>query len=143
MLGQREEGTSVREAVRAHDGRSLGSLFVELTRETSALVRAEIALARLEIEEKLSQMQEGVGRMAAGGAVVFAGTLTLIACMVLALSIVWPAWLAALVVGAAVTCAGAYLLARGRQQIKQRGLRPERTISSLRDVKAVAKEQVS
>jgi hypothetical protein len=144
MQGQETVRTVEREPVpREPDRRTLGALFVELTRETSALVRAEVALVRSEMDEKVNELQRGLGGLAAGGAVAFAGALTLIACAVLALSLVWPAWAAALVVGLVVSLAGAGLLVYGRQRVRAQHLRPSRAIESLKDTKEFAKEQVS
>jgi hypothetical protein len=127
----------------SHDPRSLGSLFVELTKETSALLRAEVELAKSEIEEKVEDAQRGVISMASGGAVLFVGVLTLVACLVLALSEVWPPWAAALVVGLVVSGVGAFLLMRGRVAFKASHLKPTRTIASIQSTTAMAKEQMS
>jgi uncharacterized membrane protein YqjE len=137
------EGPTAPAPARDHDRRSLGALFLELTKETSALVRAEVTLARLEIEEKLSQMQQGVTSLAAGGLVLFAGLLALITCAILVLSEIWSPWAAALVVGLVVVAIGAGLLAYGRSRVKANRLKPRRLVETLRDTKQFAKEQAS
>lgn len=127
-----------------HDmGRSLAGLLRELTRETTALVRAEVALARSEIEEKVTEAERGVSSIATGAAVLFAGVLALVACAILALSLVWPAWVSALVIGLAVCVIGGVLLYAGRKKMSARGLKPQRTIASLHETRTMAKEQVS
>lgn len=125
------------------DGRSFGALLLELTKETTALVRGEVALARTEIEEKVAQAERGIISMASGGAVLFAGILTLIACAVLALSLAWPAWVSALVVGLVVTAIGVVLVLTGRKKMSKERLSLHRTMSSLRDTKTFAQEQTS
>jgi hypothetical protein len=137
------ERTAAAAPAREHERRSLGGLLLELTKESSALVRAEVTLARLEIEEKLSEVQHGVSGLAVGGLVTFAGVLTLIACAVLALSSLWPAWQAALVVGLGVFVIGLCLVAYGRSRVKARRLRPRRVMETLRDSKEFVKEQAS
>lgn len=125
---------------RAHkgNGHSFGYLLRELSGETSALLRGELALARNEIEDKVTDAQRGVSSMAAGGAVLAAGLLGLMACAILALSLVWPAWLSALVVGGVVTLVGLILVMAGRSKTSASHLKPEQTIRSLRDTKRFA-----
>ncbi|HLT11032.1 MAG TPA: phage holin family protein [Micromonosporaceae bacterium] len=66
--------------------------------QVSTLVRDEIALAKLELAEKGKKAGIGAGLFGAAGAFAFYGLGTLIATAVLALSLAWPAWLAALTV---------------------------------------------
>jgi uncharacterized membrane protein YqjE len=116
-------------------GRGIGDLFRELTGETTALLRAEVALARSEIGEKVEQAKTGVTSMLAGSVVLFAGILGLMAAAILALSRIWPAWAAALVVGGAVTLIGLVLVLVGRSRVKTGNLTPDRTMESLHATK--------
>ena len=141
--GIARETTTAPAPVREHDRRGLGGLLLELTKETSALVRAEVTLARLELEGKLHQMQHGVSGLAAGGLVLFAGVLALVACAILALSRIWSPTLAALAVGLVMVAIGAGLLLYGRSRVKARSLAPQRTMAALRSTKQFAKEQAS
>lgn len=121
--------------------RSVGALFGELVGETSALVRGEITLARKEMQDNLSTMQRGVASMATGGAVLAAGLLALVAAVIMLLALVMAAWLAALIVGVVVVIAGAIMLAAGKRKALQEGLKPERTISSLQDMRHLAQHE--
>ena len=63
------------------------------------LVRDEIALAKAELAEKARTAGMGAGLFGAAGLFAFFGVGVLITTAILALSLVWPAWLAALTVG--------------------------------------------
>lgn len=127
---------------RIGEERSVTGLFTELTREMTSLIRHEIALARAEIGEKVSYAQSGVVFLAAGAMFAFSGFLVLLACAVIALSYVWPAWLAALTVGLVVTFLGLALLASGKSHLKAKNLKPTRTTESLRHDRQFVKEHV-
>jgi len=127
-----------------HNGgtvRSVGSLLAELFGETSALVRAETTLARSEMRENARSMQRGATSMATGGAVLLAGLLALVSAAILALAIVIPAWLAALIVGVVITAIGMIMLAAGKRTAFEEGIRPERTLSSLGEMKYMARNE--
>lgn len=124
-------------------GRGIGDLLGELTAESAALVRAEIALARKEIEHKVDTVGKGVTSMATGGAVLYAGLLTLIAAVVLALAQEMDPWAAALIVGLIVCAVGAALLVMGRKNVKDEGMELPRTSRSLQQTKAMVQEQTS
>jgi uncharacterized membrane protein YqjE len=116
---------------------STTELLRRLTDQLVTLVRQEISLAGAEISQALTKLLTGVISAAAGGAVLYAGFLTLLAAAVLGLAVVWPAWLAALAVGAAVTLVGSLLLYRGKKAIDPSNLKPQRTVESLQQDKDV------
>ena len=126
------------------DGRPLMGLFSDLWRETSTLVHDEAELAKVELSEKVSQMGTGAAQMAVAGGVLFAGFLVLLFAAVGALDLLidspQAAWLAPLIVGAAVMIVGYILLKRGQHHVKPANLAPERTLQSLRDDARLAKE---
>lgn len=122
--------------------RSVGSLFAELTRETSRLLRQEIALVKTELADRLGRAGAGLVLVVSGGLILFAGFLVLLAAAVLALALVLAPWLAALAVGAVVALLGLGLVLKGRRDMEARKLMPRRTLRSLRDDAAWAKEQM-
>jgi predicted phage tail protein len=136
MIETREE--KAREGARAM--RSLASHFADLTREVSTLVRDETALARAEIAEDISQIKRGSTSMAIGGALAYAGILFLLGAATAALALVWPLWLAALVVGLAALIIGGVAALVGRQQTKPEKLKLERTMESGRSIGRTARE---
>jgi uncharacterized membrane protein YqjE len=116
-----------------NDNRSLGELFSDLSRETSALVREEVALAKTELSQKAAQVGKDVGFLAAGGAVLYAGFLTIIAAIVLILiKAGMTPWLAALLVGIVVLAVGGFLVYRGINDLRTANLAPTATIESIK-----------
>jgi len=124
------------------DNRSLGELFADLARDTGTLVRQEVALARTELTQKATQAGKNVGFLVAGGAVVYAGFLLILAAIAVGLGQLGvPWWLAALLVGAIVAIVGAVLVQRGLAALRRESLAPERTLETLKEDVAWAKEQ--
>jgi len=79
----------------------------------------------------------------AGGAVAYAGFLALLAALIIGLGqLGLPWWLSALIVGLVVAAVGYFLIQRGLKSLKQEGVKPERTIETLRDDAEWAKQQV-
>lgn len=126
--------------------RPLVGLMSDLWRETQTLLHQEAELAKAEVSEKVSQVTTGAGEIAAGGAILFAGLIVLLLAAVGALQLLMApqtgAWLAPLIVGAAVMIIGFIVLARGRHHVKVDSLAPSRTLHSLQRDAEIAKEHV-
>jgi xanthine/uracil permease len=110
---------------------SVVTLLRRLTHELSTLLRQEIRLAGIEIGGALKKAIAGLLATAGGGAVLFAGVLVLLAAAVLGLATVLQPWLAALIVGAAVSLIGVILVVSGAKRLKLSSLEPERSVRSL------------
>lgn len=102
----------------AAQDRSAGDLVKQLSEQVSVLVRDELKLAQLEMTRKGKQAGLGIGMLGGGALAGLYGAGCLIACMVLAISGAVAAWLAALIVGAALLAAAgvAALIGKGRLQ---------------------------
>ena len=122
--------------------RSLTGLFSELADETATLVRKEVELARAEMSEKVNQATTGATSLAAGGAVAFAGFLFLLLAATYGLAEWFEPWLSALIVGGVVLIIGLIMLAVGRNRLSAQGMKPQRTIDSLREDRDWAREQI-
>jgi hypothetical protein len=123
--------------------KSLGELFADLSRETSTLVRQEVALAKTELSQKAVSVGKDVGFLAAGAAVLYAGFLALIACLIIALAHAVPWWLSALIVGVVVAAIGGFLVMQGINDLKQQDLAPRQTLNTLKEDATWAKDQTS
>jgi hypothetical protein len=101
------------------DGASTGELVAQASRQISDLVRQEFTLAKTELVDKGKHFGLGTGLF--GGAGVFAvyGGAVLLAAAVAALSLVWPVWLAALVIGVALLVIAGLLAIIGRTQLRR------------------------
>jgi len=135
-------GTSPNVTTGGRDDRSIGELLGELVKETATLVQQEITLAKTEMSQKISKIGADVGALAVGGAVLYAGLLTLIAAIVLLLALWMPAWGAALLVGLIVTGAGAFMLKKGLDGVKNADPVPHQTIETLKEDQQWAKNQI-
>ena len=85
--------------------------------QVNTLVRDEIALARVELTGKARQAGMGAGLFGAAGLFAFFGVAALITTAILALSLVWPAWLAALTVAVALLVIAGIAVLLGRRRI--------------------------
>lgn len=129
-----------------HDGqraavreRSTGELVAQLSEQMSRLVRDEMQLARLEMTRKGKAAGFGIGMLGGGGVIALYGIGCLLACAIIAISGVLSAWLAALIVGAALLLVAgiAGLIGRGRLRRATPPV-PRQTVNSVRaDVEQV------
>jgi uncharacterized membrane protein YqjE len=110
--------------------RGTGQAAVE---QVSVLVRGELKLAQLEMTRKGKRAGMGVGMLGGGGLVALYGLGCLIACVIIAVSGVLAAWLAALIVGAVLLAVAgvAALIGKGRLQRAAPPV-PEETVSSVK-----------
>lgn len=96
--------------------RSTGDLVKLLSEQVSLLARDELKLAQMEMTRKGKQAGAGAGMLGGGGLLALYGVGCLVACAVIAISGAVAAWLAALIMGAAllVAAAAVALLGKGR-----------------------------
>jgi hypothetical protein len=113
--------------------KTIGQLFIELTQELRLLFRQEMELFTAEMKEKVTGAGKDAAVIGAGGILVATGLLVLVAAMVLGLATVLPAWVAAVVVGAAFIAAGAISVLVGRKALKHLEIKPEQTAESLKE----------
>ena len=126
------------------DERSLGDLFSDLSRETTTLVRQEVQLAKAELTQSATEAARGIGMLVAGGAVAYAGLFFLLLAIVFGLiEVGWDPWVSALVVGLVVVAIGAILVLRARESLKRANLAPQKTVETLKEDAAWAKEQIT
>jgi hypothetical protein len=96
--------------------RPTGELVKQLSEQVSVLVRDELKLAQVEMTRKGKQAGAGIGLLGGGGLIALYGLGCLVACAVIALSGALAAWLAALIIGAALlaVAGAAALLGKSR-----------------------------
>ena len=98
---------------------STSELVQRASEQISRLVRDELALAKAELTEKGKHAGIGVGLFGGGGALALYGLGVLIATAILALDLVMPAWLAALIVAVVLFAAAGVLALVGKKQVQQ------------------------
>ena len=128
----------------APDGEpSLGELLRRLTSDTGELVRQEVQLAKTEMRQVGSHLAQDGAKIGAALVLALAGVLALTAFLVVLLGDLFDNyWLAALLVGVVFVAVGGLLAKNAVDDVKQRGVKPEQTIDSLREDAAWAKREV-
>lgn len=97
------------------------------------VVREELEEAKEEVQAKAKGIGIGIGVIAGAATLLFFTLGVLLAAAVLGLATVWPAWLAALVIGGALLVIALILLGIGVSTInRNKDLKPERAIRNLR-----------
>ncbi len=98
---------------------SAGELVTMMSEQISVLIRDEMKLAQLEMAGKARQAALGAGMFGASGVVAVYGVGCLLACAIIAISGVVTAWLAALIVGAALLAVGGGAALLGRRRLQK------------------------
>jgi uncharacterized protein YneF (UPF0154 family) len=112
----------------------IGELVKQLAEETSTLVRQELELAKAEMTQKGKQAGLGLGELGGAGIVALYALGALTACLIAALALAMPVWLAALIVAVVFGVIAGVLALIGRRQLQQ-GLppMPERTQQTVKE----------
>ena len=109
-------------------------LFRRLLSDVRLIFERQAQLAKLELEDKGSRLRTAGVEIAAAVVVAVLGVGVLITAAVLALTIVLPAWAAALIVGAVLVAVAAVLFLMGRARLRSLGsLAPTETIEAARE----------
>jgi len=113
----------------------LGELIRDLGQDGAELVRQEINLAKLEIKEAAGRITSGAIGAGLWGGVALVGGLALTACLILLIGMALGGayWAGALIVGAVFVLVGALMAWRSVKKIRETDLRPEETISTLKE----------
>lgn len=114
------------------DYESTPSLLRRLVNDVGMLFAQELALLKAETASSIGDLKAATVGIAAGGAVAFMGAFFLLLAAVYGLSNVVEPWLAALIVGGAVTLIGIVMLATGRRKLEPTAIAPRRTAAALR-----------
>lgn len=125
------------------EDRSLGDIVGKLTSDFSTLVRQEVELAKVELKEEATKAGKGAGMLGGAGVV---GNLALVFAsltLMFLLDKVMDIALAALIVTLLWAVVAAVLAAKGRKELKQVNLKPERTIDTLKEDARWAKTPTS
>ncbi|HWJ82229.1 MAG TPA: phage holin family protein [Nocardioides sp.] len=134
-----DHATKTRVRAPEPDSQSTGELVSRMSQDVSRLVRDELRLARAEMTAKGKRAGIGAGMFGAAGLLALYGVGVLIATVVLALDLVMPAWLAALVVAVVLLAAAGLAALLGKNKVTEAAPPvPERTVENVkRDVEAV------
>ena len=99
------------------DGRSTAQLVSDLSNQVTTLVRDEIRLAGAELQQKGKRLGIGAGMFGAAGLLAAYGGMAVVACIVLAFSLIVDGWLAALITAVILFALAGILALVGKQQV--------------------------
>lgn len=119
---------------------TLGALVHDMTQQMSTLVRDEMRLAQAEMTQKGKKAGLGIGLFGGAGLVALYGVATLLATVILALALVIPAWLAALIVTVVLFAVAGVLALKGKSSVSQATpAKPEEAMAGLKEDLATVK----
>jgi hypothetical protein len=113
----RPVGGTLPEPLRPNGEASTSELVSRAAAQVSVLVRDELALAKAELAEKGRHAGLGGGLFGAAAVLALFGVGLVLALAVVALDLVWPLWLALLVVTVLVFAAAGVAALLGRRQL--------------------------
>ena len=121
---------------------TLGALVHDLSTQIPDLIRSELRLAQAEVAEKGKRAGLGIGMFSAAGLLAFFGVAGLLTTAILALDLVLPTWLAALLVTLVVLAAAGAVAIAGKKQVEQAAPPvPERAVEGVKEDIATIKGQ--
>jgi len=123
------------------NGRSMADVLQDIAGNIQEIFRAEFRLAKVEIQQETAKAVRsgvplGIGALLALYAVGF-----LLLAVVHGLSLLVAAWLASLIVGAAVLMVAMILVGIGRKRSKEVRV-PEKTVGTMKENLQWAKDQI-
>jgi hypothetical protein len=127
-------------------------LLKELRDETGTLLRQEVALAKTEITEKAATFGRNGAYLGAGAAVAMLGAFFLLLGLTNLLAVglnaaglseETAAWLAPLIVGAAIVAVGYAFVQKAISTFRHESVVPEKTVDSIKENKEWLQRKVS
>jgi len=124
------------------NGRTMGEVLRDIVANIQEIFRSEFRLAKAEIHVETTKAVRSSVPLVIGGLLSLYGAGFILVAVVDALSIVVDAWLAALIVGAAILVISIVLVNVGRKRLKQVKVVPEKTVGTVRENVQWAKHQI-
>src|SRR6187549_1688296 len=97
----------------------LGAIVHRLSEQLPELIRSEIRLAQAELAEKGKHAGVGIGLFSGAGLLALYGVAGLLTTAVVALDLVLPLWLSALIVSVVLLAAAGIAAMVGKQQVAE------------------------
>lgn len=111
--------------------RPVSDVVKDIIGNVQEMVRSEVRLARAELREEIDHATAAAKLIGIGAGLALLGGAFLLVTVALLLALVMPAWIATLIVGAALGVSGMVMLAKGRSQF--RIPRPNKTIENVKE----------
>jgi hypothetical protein len=130
------------ETPESQTGDSSGDAIKRLASDLTILVRDQLDAARQEMAEKVKLLGVGAGMLSASAVALVFTAACLTALAMIALALIMPAWLSALIVTLFWGAVSSVLAVVGRGKVKDAGpLAPEQTVANLKQDISWAKRQ--
>ncbi|MGA8993305.1 MAG: phage holin family protein [Nocardioidaceae bacterium] len=138
-MGDPNTTTTTPGAATEHDP-STAELVTRLTQQSTELIRNELRLAQAEMTHKAKHAGVGAGLLGGAGVVALYGVGALVATVILALALVVPPWLAALIVTVVLFVIAGVVALVGKKQVTQATpAAPQQTIENVKQDVATIK----
>jgi len=128
--------------ITGEDPKSTRGIVEDVLRDFTDILRAEIRLARAEIKDELKSFGMAGGMFAGGAICGFLAAAALTTCMIVALAIVLPLWLSALIIAVLFAAIAGALFTQGRVRMRQASPPLERTKQQVRSDYQWLKQQI-
>jgi uncharacterized membrane protein YqjE len=113
--------------------RSLSDVFQDIVRNVQEIIRAEIALAKTEVREEASKVVSSLAWTIGGALSAILAVIFILWTAAYALGLIWPMWLATLVVAGVLTLTAIGLLFIGIRRLRELHPTPERTVQTIKE----------
>jgi len=120
---------------------TMGDLLASLARDAKKLVRQEVQLGVVETKQKAHTAAADAKLLGAGGVLAYAGLLAFVAAAIIGLAAAVPAWLSALIIGAALLVVGGAFVLAATRSLRRLDVAPQRTVETMKENVVWAKEQ--
>ena len=111
--------------------RAMSDVVKDIIGNVQEMIRSEVRLARVELREEVNQAAAAAKLIGIGAGLALLGGAFFLVTVALLLALVMPAWIATLIVGAALAIPGMVMLSKGRAQFKVP--RPKKTIENVKE----------
>lgn len=114
------------------ENETTAQLIADATDQLGRLVRQELQLARAELKQSAKQAGTGAGLFGGAGVVALYGLGVLVATAVIALGLVLPLWLAALLVAVVLFAVAGVMALVGKKQVTKAAPPAEHTVENIK-----------
>ena len=122
--------------------RSVSEVLRDIFGNLQEIIRAEVRLAKTELREEAVRAKSSGALLGIGSVAIVYGLGFLLLSVVYALSRIMSVWVAALLVGIAMSAIGTGFLVVGRKRLQQMTPTAERTVENVKENIEWAKQQI-
>ena len=115
------------------DQRSLSALMGHVLGDVSRIVQAELRLARTEVGEQARKAGKAGGLFGSAAVTGLLAAGCFVTACIAALALLMAVWLAAIIVGIALSIAAAGAYAAGRKRLQEVDVVPQQTVRTVRE----------